>query len=187
MDWARILAYVTGTMGQELLARNEYLAAENRILKAQLEGQLKLSDAERATLAPTFQSQREDGPPPDCPGITDPDPAHGQRQPPLAANASASRDDANTAPSPVSPMSKDVRQSSNHRHARSQKRRSASLRRGCGFRRCRTNSCCRRQRLSAINSTFGRTAAAIVHSKHRNIHLSRLLSDRQEVDRQCRQ
>jgi len=29
MDWARILAYVTGTVGQELLGRNEYLAAEN--------------------------------------------------------------------------------------------------------------------------------------------------------------
>ena len=50
MDLARILAYVTGTVDQELLARNEYLAAENRILKAQLKGQLKLSDAERATL-----------------------------------------------------------------------------------------------------------------------------------------
>src|SRR5712692_4731737 len=51
MDWARILAYVTGTVDQELLARIEYLAAENRILKAQLQGRLKLSDAERATLA----------------------------------------------------------------------------------------------------------------------------------------
>lgn len=50
MDWARILAYVTGTVDQGLLARNEYLAAENRILKAQLQGRLKLSDAERATL-----------------------------------------------------------------------------------------------------------------------------------------
>ena len=50
MDWARILAYVTGMVDQELLARNEYLAAENRILKAQLKGRLKLSDAERATL-----------------------------------------------------------------------------------------------------------------------------------------
>jgi hypothetical protein len=30
MDWARILAHVTGTVDQELLARNEYLAAENR-------------------------------------------------------------------------------------------------------------------------------------------------------------
>ncbi len=50
MDWARILAYVTGTVDQGLLARNEYLAAENLILKTQLKGRLKLSDAERATL-----------------------------------------------------------------------------------------------------------------------------------------
>jgi putative transposase len=50
MDWARILAYVTGTVDQELLARHEYLAAENRILKAQLNGKLKLSDAERGVL-----------------------------------------------------------------------------------------------------------------------------------------
>jgi hypothetical protein len=50
MNWARILAFVTGQVDQELLARNEYLAAENRILKAQLKGQLRLTDAERATL-----------------------------------------------------------------------------------------------------------------------------------------
>src|SRR3977135_3952961 len=50
MDWARILAFVTGMVDQELLARIEYLAAENHILKAQLKGRLKLSDAERATL-----------------------------------------------------------------------------------------------------------------------------------------
>src|SRR5216110_666766 len=50
MELARILAYVTGTGDQELLVQNEYLAAENRILKAQLKGRLKLSDAERATL-----------------------------------------------------------------------------------------------------------------------------------------
>jgi hypothetical protein len=50
MELARILAYVTGTVDQELLAQSEYLAAENRILKAQLKGRLKLSDAERATL-----------------------------------------------------------------------------------------------------------------------------------------
>jgi len=29
MDWACILAYVTGTVDQEQLARNEYLAAGN--------------------------------------------------------------------------------------------------------------------------------------------------------------
>jgi len=34
MDWARLLAYITGTVDQELLLRNEYLVAENRILKA---------------------------------------------------------------------------------------------------------------------------------------------------------
>jgi putative transposase len=50
MEWARILAYITGTVDQELLLRNEYLAAENRILKAQLQGRLRLSDAERMTL-----------------------------------------------------------------------------------------------------------------------------------------
>jgi putative transposase len=50
MNWVRILAYVTGMVDQELLARIEYLAAENRILKAQSNGRLKLSDAERATL-----------------------------------------------------------------------------------------------------------------------------------------
>jgi hypothetical protein len=41
---------VTGVVDQELLARNEYLAAENRILKARSKGRPQLSDAERATL-----------------------------------------------------------------------------------------------------------------------------------------
>ena len=50
MDWARMLAYITGTVDQELLARNEYLATENRILKDQLKGRLMRSDAEQATL-----------------------------------------------------------------------------------------------------------------------------------------
>ena len=51
MDWVRILAYITGTVDQELFLRNEYLAAENRILKAQLKTPLRLTDAERMTLA----------------------------------------------------------------------------------------------------------------------------------------
>ena len=51
MDWVRILAYITGTVDQELLLRNEYLVAENRILKAQLKTPLRLTDAERMTLA----------------------------------------------------------------------------------------------------------------------------------------
>ena len=51
MVWARRLAYITGTVDQELLLRNEYLAAENRIFKAQIKGRLLLSDGEKATLA----------------------------------------------------------------------------------------------------------------------------------------
>jgi len=47
MVWARMLAYITGTVDQELLLRNEYLAAENHILKVQLKGRLLLSDGER--------------------------------------------------------------------------------------------------------------------------------------------
>ena len=51
MTWAQLLAYVIGTVDQELLLRNEYLAAENRILKAQIKGRLLLSEEEKATLA----------------------------------------------------------------------------------------------------------------------------------------
>jgi transposase InsO family protein len=42
---------VTGLVNQELLLRNEYLTAENRILRARLSSRLRLSDAERSTLA----------------------------------------------------------------------------------------------------------------------------------------
>src|SRR5262249_62157404 len=51
MLWARLLAYVTGTVDQELLLRNEYLAAENRMLRGQIKGRLLLSEEEKATLA----------------------------------------------------------------------------------------------------------------------------------------
>ena len=33
MDWKTVLAYITGTVDQELLVRNEYLVTENRILR----------------------------------------------------------------------------------------------------------------------------------------------------------
>src|SRR5215831_6449566 len=51
MIWARMLAYITGTVDQELLLRNEYLAAENRILRAKIQGRLLLSEPEKITLA----------------------------------------------------------------------------------------------------------------------------------------
>ena len=50
-DWARLLAYVTGFVNQQLLLQNEYLVAENRILRAHLTSRLRLSDPERSTLA----------------------------------------------------------------------------------------------------------------------------------------
>src|SRR6202051_1388529 len=48
---ARLLVYVTGLVNQELLLKNEYLLAENRILKAHLPPRLRLSRPERMTLA----------------------------------------------------------------------------------------------------------------------------------------
>ena len=51
MNWKTLLAYITGTVDQELLLRNEYLVTENRILRHQIKGRLRLSDGERKTLA----------------------------------------------------------------------------------------------------------------------------------------
>jgi len=44
MIWTRLLTYITASVDQELLLRNEYLATENRILKNQIEGRLRLTD-----------------------------------------------------------------------------------------------------------------------------------------------
>jgi len=46
-----MLAYVTGSVDQELLRRNEYLVAENRILRHQIKGRVRLSDEDRRSLA----------------------------------------------------------------------------------------------------------------------------------------
>jgi transposase InsO family protein len=51
MDWTTLLAYISGSVDEELLLRNEYLVAENRILRDQIKGRIQLSDAERQTLA----------------------------------------------------------------------------------------------------------------------------------------
>jgi hypothetical protein len=50
--WARLLAYVNRAGQSETpLLQNEYLAAENRILRAHLPARRRLSDLERSTLA----------------------------------------------------------------------------------------------------------------------------------------
>ena len=48
---ARLLAYVTGLVNQELLLQVEYLVAENRILRAHAPARLRLSNEQRSTLA----------------------------------------------------------------------------------------------------------------------------------------
>jgi putative transposase len=51
MDWKHLLAYITGTVDQALLLRNEYLVTENLILRNQNKGRVRLTDGERKTLA----------------------------------------------------------------------------------------------------------------------------------------
>jgi putative transposase len=51
MDWKTMLAYISGSVDEELLLRNAYLVAENRILRNQLQGRVRLTDGERRTLA----------------------------------------------------------------------------------------------------------------------------------------
>src|SRR5712692_2719562 len=50
-DWKTLLAYITGSVDQHLLLRNEYLVTENRILRNQITGRVRLTDGERKTLA----------------------------------------------------------------------------------------------------------------------------------------
>jgi hypothetical protein len=51
MDWKTLLAYITGSVDQELQLRNEYLVMENRLLRHQVRGRVRLSDGERKALA----------------------------------------------------------------------------------------------------------------------------------------
>lgn len=46
----KLLAYITDSVDEELLLRNEYLVTENRILRRQIEGRLRLTDEDRRTL-----------------------------------------------------------------------------------------------------------------------------------------
>ena len=52
-----MLAYISGSLDQELLLRNEYLVTENRILKNQIKGRLQLTDPERISLGHKISHQ----------------------------------------------------------------------------------------------------------------------------------
>jgi putative transposase len=51
MDWRNILGYLTGSVDQALLLRNEYSLTEDRILRNLLNGRVPLSDGEHKVLA----------------------------------------------------------------------------------------------------------------------------------------
>jgi putative transposase len=48
---ARLLAYMTGMVNQQLLLQNEYLVAEKKVLRNHLPARLRLTNPERSTLA----------------------------------------------------------------------------------------------------------------------------------------
>src|SRR5258706_15872689 len=51
MTWKRMLAYITGSVNEDLLRRIEYLLEENRVLHNQIDKRILLTDSERRTLA----------------------------------------------------------------------------------------------------------------------------------------
>jgi len=51
MPWKRMLAYITGSVNEDLLRRIEYLLEENRVLRNQLDKRINLTDSERRNLA----------------------------------------------------------------------------------------------------------------------------------------
>jgi hypothetical protein len=48
---ARLLAYISGCVNRQLLLQNEYLVAENRILRSHLPTRVRLTNSQRMTLA----------------------------------------------------------------------------------------------------------------------------------------
>src|SRR6266581_4181117 len=51
MDWKHLLAHITGSVDAALRLRNEYLAAENRILRTQITSRVRLTHGDRRALA----------------------------------------------------------------------------------------------------------------------------------------
>jgi hypothetical protein len=58
MGWKRLLAYITGSVNQELLLRNEYVVTENRLLRQQIPGSVRLSNGKRTTLEARYHTER---------------------------------------------------------------------------------------------------------------------------------
>ena len=77
MNWKRMLAYVTGSVDEELRLQNEYLVTENRILRDQIKGRVRLTDPDVSVLqksasvwaeGPSKKWQKSSGPKPSLDG-----------------------------------------------------------------------------------------------------------------------
>ena len=62
MDWKHLLAYISGSVEEELLLRIEYLVAENRILRDQITGRLRLTDGRTQDVGRNRQKAQQAGP-----------------------------------------------------------------------------------------------------------------------------
>ena len=51
MDWKKLLGSISASVNNALRLRNEYLLAENRILRQQIPGRVQLTDKDRKELA----------------------------------------------------------------------------------------------------------------------------------------
>lgn len=51
MSWKKLLESVSESLNDHVRLRNEYLMAENRILRSQIDGRVQLTDSERKELA----------------------------------------------------------------------------------------------------------------------------------------
>jgi putative transposase len=51
MSWKKLLESVSESLNDHLRLRNEYLIAENRILRNQVDGRVQFTDSEREELA----------------------------------------------------------------------------------------------------------------------------------------
>ena len=51
MDWKTMLSYISRSVDEEWLLRNEYLVAENRVLRNQAQGHFRVTGGERRSLA----------------------------------------------------------------------------------------------------------------------------------------
>ena len=51
MGWKKMLAYISGSVDEELLKRNAYLIEENRVLHQRIDRRIRFTDGERIKLA----------------------------------------------------------------------------------------------------------------------------------------